>query len=206
MKPQNHALLPWLILLLLAVGCGTSTNAAGASAADTSSDLGLAGTDATADVPADATTTVTPLVAQCQAAAQNFATKCAGEAVRVCLWGAYGQLCATGHTQLLIDAMKCLDATTCRTFSDANEGNACLDALHGADDTAVAKTFDQTQCTACGGGQCATHPGTAEIFPYLPDADLTSAGKCGGDACTPDATYKACLGAIATAAPFMACE
>jgi hypothetical protein len=111
--------------------------------------------------------------------AQNFEQKCAGDDVRPCLWSAYGKLCATGQTQLLIDSMKCLDSTTCRTFSDPNEGAACLAKLHAMNETPAAKSFIQGACNQCDAGNCGTVSGTDEVFPYLLDSDFPELGSCG---------------------------
>jgi hypothetical protein len=118
------------------------------------------------------------LVMECQSLAQNFEQKCAGDDVRPCLWSAYAKLCATGQTQLLIDSMKCLDSSTCRTFSDPNEGEACLAKLHAMSETAAAKSFLQSGCNECDAGNCGTVRGTDEIFPYLLDSDFTALGSC----------------------------
>jgi hypothetical protein len=117
-----------------------------------------------------------PLVAECQALAQNFETKCAGSNPRPCLWSAYVKLCATGQTQLLVDSMKCLASTTCRTFSDPNDGKACLAQVHANGASTAAKAFISQACSACGQG-CAP-AGTEEILPYLSDADLASLSGC----------------------------
>ena len=130
------------------------------------------------------TSTASPaLIAQCQSMAQNFATKCAGDDQRPCLWAGYTKLCTVGQTQLLVDSMNCLDATTCRTFSDANEGATCLASVQTAGETAAAKMFIQTQCAQCGGSNCATAAGTAEIYPYLLDADLSATATCFAATC-----------------------
>jgi hypothetical protein len=117
-----------------------------------------------------------PLVAECQALAQNFETKCAGNNPRPCLWSAYVKLCATGQTQLLIDSMKCLASTTCRTFSDPNSGQACLAQVHANGASTAAKAFISQACSAC--GQSCAPAGAEEILPYLSDADLASLSGC----------------------------
>jgi hypothetical protein len=122
------------------------------------------------------------LVTECQSLAQNFQQKCAGDDVRPCLWSAYAKLCATGQTQLLIDSMKCLDSSTCRTFSDPNEGESCLAKLHAMSETQAAKSFIQSGCNACDAGNCGTVSGTEEIFPYLLDSDFSSLGSCASQA------------------------
>jgi hypothetical protein len=142
----------------------------------------------TSDVGGESAVDAGPLVAACEAAAKNFATLCVGDSARVCLWNAYAALCATGQTQLLIDSMKCLDNTICRTFSDPNEGAACLATLHTKSETAAAKALVQSQCAACGGTSCSTITGTAEIFPYLTDADLAALSTCAGTACVTTTT------------------
>jgi hypothetical protein len=143
-----------------------------------------------------------PLVADCQAAANNFARLCAGSDPRPCLWNAYAKLCATGRTQLLVDSMKCLNNTTCRAFSDPNEAASCLAQLHAADQTAAAKSTIQRVCTSCGGSNCSTVSGVAEVLPYLTDAELVDWGSCSGNQCTTLA--KGCS-SNAALAPFAAC-
>jgi hypothetical protein len=128
------------------------------------------------DPGADSGSGTGPLVAECQALAQNFETKCAGSNPRPCLWSAYGKLCATGQTQLLIDSMNCLASTTCRTFSDPNSGQACLAQVHTNGESSAAKSFISQGCSACSQG-CAMF-GTEEIFPYLSDADVASLSGC----------------------------
>jgi hypothetical protein len=142
------------------------------------------------------------LVTECQAAANNFATLCAGSDPRPCLWNAYAKLCGTGQTQLLVDSMKCLDNTTCRTFSDPNQGESCLAQLHAANETQVAKAAIQSSCNTCGGSSCSTVTGTAEILPYLTDADLSAFASCNGNACNKIASACSSNESIA---PFVAC-
>ncbi len=143
-----------------------------------------------------------PLVAQCQQLALNFQTRCAGSAPRPCLWQAYGRLCATGNTQLLIDSMRCLDASTCRTFSDPNQGAACLGTVHATGETAAVRGALQALCAACDSG-CTSNP-TAEIIPYLADTDLAALPACGARACVLDGLLTAC-GSVPGIAPFVSC-
>jgi hypothetical protein len=143
------------LALALALACSTSTTP-GTGAADSA------------------------LVGQCEALAQNFADKCAGDDVRPCLWAGYKKLCSTGQTKLLVDSMNCLDARTCRTFSDPNDGESCLQRVHGAGETPAAKAAITMQCSACGGTMCSTVKGTDEIFPYLTDGDLQATSSCAG--------------------------
>ena len=133
------------------------------------------------------------LIMRCQALANNFAAKCSFDIGRTCYWGAYAKLCATGETQLLIDSMNCLDSTTCRTFSDPNQGETCLNNLHTTSQSAAAKAYIQKTCTACGGTGCPAVNGTAEIFPYLTDADIGALAGCQGSACRLDTIAKACI-------------
>jgi len=150
-------------------------------------------------------TTVSPLVAQCQAAANNFATLCAGSAPRPCFWTAYAKLCATGNTQLLVDSMKCLDNTTCRTFSDPNQGAACLAMVHTNGETDAAKTAVKVDCMQCQAPSCDTVTGTAEILPYLPDSDLSALPGCEGTTCDILAIPASCP-SIPELAPFATCK
>ncbi|HEY1958799.1 MAG TPA: hypothetical protein VGH28_24460 [Polyangiaceae bacterium] len=131
------------------------------------------------------------LVAQCETQAQHFATLCAGDDIRPCLWNAYAKLCATGKTQLLVDSMNCLDQTTCRTFSDPNEAATCLSNVHATGESQASKDFVQNECTACG-NPCPTIGGDAEIVPYLTDADVASLASCSSGACTIDAVIQQC--------------
>jgi hypothetical protein len=149
-----------------------------------------------------------PLVAECQGLAQNFETKCAGSSPRPCLWSAYVMLCATGLTQLLVDSMKCLDSTVCRSFSDPNDGQACLARVHVNGESTAAKSFISQTCSACGQG-CATF-GTEEIFPYLSDGDLASLSGCDPALCSLFGSSDAGVDAAACfanpdLAPFVAC-
>lgn len=131
------------------------------------------------------------LVAQCEAQAKHFATLCAGEDVRPCMWNAYAELCATGKTQLLVDSMNCLDQTTCRTFSDPNDGETCLASVHATGESQASKDFIQSWCTACG-DPCPDIGGDAEVVPYLTDADVASVGTCSSDACAIGALIQQC--------------
>jgi hypothetical protein len=144
-------------------------------------------------------------VAECQALANGFATRCAISPDRVCFWNAYAQLCATGHTQLLIDSMKCLDNTACRTFSDPNQGESCLQALHAQNDSAKAKAYDSAICTACGGQNCNVVNGTDELIPYLVDSDIDAFSTCAGAVCPSSSVLKSCGAPIPDVAPFAAC-
>jgi hypothetical protein len=145
------------------------------------------------------------LVAQCQALASNFETRCAGDDTRRCTWGAYAKLCANGQAQLLVDSMNCLDSTTCRAFSDANAGNACLATVHRTGESTSARAYVESFCTACSGSNCSTVTGTAEILPYLSDADVTSLASCGGSACTFSTLLTSCA-SVPGLALFAACK
>lgn len=157
------------------------------------------GSDATVtDAMKDATTTNdasqpdAAIVSTCQALANNFVTKCAGDAPRPCAWTAYAQLCATGQTQLLIDSMSCLDSTLCRLLSDPNEGEACLEAVHTNEQSTAAKSFLASFCTRCGGSNCSSVQATDEILPYLTDLDLAALSSCAPTACTLPEFISAC--------------
>jgi hypothetical protein len=198
-----------LVTLALGVGCNqtpAATTDSGTPGADTGAqDTGTPGTD-TGTPGAD---TGTPgadagsLVAQCQAMADTLATNCAGSAPRPCLWAGYRELCAIGNTQLLIDAMTCLDRTTCRTFSDSNGADACLATAHAAESSTV-QTAVADICNACMGTGCSMPAATGEIIPYLSDADVRMIAACRGTACTIDAIVQACP-AVPGLAPFVAC-
>jgi hypothetical protein len=121
------------------------------------------------------------------------------------MWGAYAKLCAAGQTQLLIDSMNCLDGTTCPAFSDANAGNACLATVHDGGESATAKAYLKSFCTACAGSNCSAVTGTAELFPYLSDADVTALANCRGSACTLSALFSSC-GSVPGVAVFAACN
>jgi hypothetical protein len=147
----------------------------------------------------------TALVAQCQTQAHHFATLCAGDDQRPCMWNAYAELCATGDTQLLIDSMNCLDQTTCRTFSDPNEGLACLDGVHGAHESPASTQFIIDTCTACGDTNCSSTVGPAEIFPYLTDADISSIASCRGTSCAIATVVQSCAATVPDLNLFLAC-
>ena len=143
------------------------------------------------------------LVAQCAAQAKHFATLCAGDDIRPCLWNAYAELCATGKTQLLVDSMNCLDQTTCRTFSDPNEAATCLANVHATGESQASKDFIQNECTSCG-SPCPDIGGDAEIIPYLTDSDVASLSTCSPGACTIDAVVQQCA-SVPDMAYFAAC-
>ena len=132
------------------------------------------------------------MVAQCESLAANFATLCAGDPGRVCGWNAYGQLCRTGNAALLVASMSCLDQTVCRTFSDPNDGAACLTTAHASGETPAVRAAIESGCTACGGTGCTTVQGTAEILPYLSDADAAMFAGCRGTACSLVEVIAAC--------------
>jgi len=153
--------------------------------------------------PIDGGTTDGGVVAQCEAQAQHFATLCAGDDIRPCLWNAYAKLCATGKTQLLVDSMNCLDQTTCRTFSDPNEAATCLANVHATGESQASKNFIQNECTSCG-SPCPDIGGDAEIIPYLTDSDVASLSACSSGACTIDAVVQQCA-SVPDMAYFAAC-
>ena len=198
-------------------GCGFpsgfasgATTGASFCAADAGND---ASTDAASDAKSDAPIVVDAgkndaspaLVAQCQQQAQNFATLCAGDDVRPCMWNAYAALCASGPTQLLIDSMNCLDQNTCRTFSDANGGVSCLQTTHTSEESTASQNWITEVCSTCGGTNCSSSIGTAEIFPYLTDADIAALSSCQGSACDLNTMIKNCAGTIPDVALFLSC-
>ena len=196
---------------LLCAACGSSNGKRNSNGNGTD-----AGTDAAQDAANDSAVEASPnadggvgdagsLVAECQTLAHHFATLCAGSDPRPCIWNAYADLCKTGQTQLLVDSMKCLDQTTCRTFSDPNQAATCLDTLHASSQSAAAKKYMSDTCTACNGTNCSQVVGTAEIFPYLGDADIASLSSCQGSACSVDGIVQACASSIPALQPFVAC-
>lgn len=172
--------------------------------APVTTDTPAADAPTTSDTPAptDAPTTV---VEACRAAAEGFGTRCAGSAPRPCVWAAYAELCEDGSTQLLLDSMDCLDDTTCRSFSDPNEGRACLDTLHTESRSVAASDAIEALCTACGGTTCDVVSGAIEIFPFLSDADVAAIEGCRGTACTIDEIAVACSDDIPALEAFAAC-
>ncbi len=145
------------------------------------------------------------LVAECQSQANHFATLCAGDDVRPCMWDAYAKLCVTGETQLLVDSMNCLDQTTCRTFSDANGGVACLDKTHASEESSASQSYITSTCTACKETDCAASVGVAEIFPYLTDTDIAALPACQKSACDLTTLVENCAATIPDLALFLAC-
>jgi len=145
------------------------------------------------------------LITQCQSLAQNFATQCAGDDTRPCYWNAYASLCVTGETQLLVDSMNCLEQDTCRTFSDPNQGESCLDTTHASEESQASQTWIVNECTTCGGSQCQSAVGPAEIFPYLTDADIAALSSCAGSACDLGTLISNCASTIPDIALFAQC-
>jgi hypothetical protein len=146
----------------------------------------------------DAGPTDEALIAECERLANVQRTNCTSVSEqRACAWEQYGVLCRSGNTRLLVDAMTCLDQTACRTFSDPNDAQACLDAL--ADDrTAASRQAQIDFCVACGGQEaaCARSTSTStEIVPYLSDTDIAALRECGLGQCSLDAILTACVDA-----------
>jgi hypothetical protein len=203
-------LLSFPLLATLACGSNSSTDAGTDSSTDSSTTDGTTGSDGSATDGSMTNDTGTntdagPLVAECQTLAKNFETKCSGSNPRPCVWQAYGKLCATTpKLQLLVDSMKCLDASTCRIFSDPNQGAACLAAAHQAGQSPAAKKAIEDGCTACGGSNCSTVTGQVEVIPYLSDSEIAQLAACKGNACTIDALIKAC-GNVPNVGLFTAC-
>jgi hypothetical protein len=204
------------ILVPVCVGCGGGggsgadggTDAAGDVSADVKSGdaaMDAVSSDAPADGPSADAGDAGSLVTQCQAQAQHFATLCAGDDTRPCMWNAYAQLCATGQTQLLIDSMNCLDQNTCRTFSDPNEGLSCLNTVHASEETTASTSWIESECMTCGGSMCSTQVGPAEIFPYLTDADIAALSSCEGSACDLPSLIQGCASSIPDVNLFLAC-
>ena len=116
------------------------------------------------------------LIEECEAAALHRRDLCSG--TRVCLWEGYRRMCRTGNTQLLVDAMRCLHPTRCRTFSDPNRARACLERVVGGGTPASARTLLADVCVACGDPPERCTGGTAEIFPYLTDLETAAVRGC----------------------------
>lgn len=161
----------------------------------------------TVDAPSSTGDGGAALVAACQARAAVLSANCegaSGDPIRVCLWAAYGELCETGNAQLLLDSMECLDDTLCRSFSDPNDGRACLDAAHEAGRSAAADAAITGGCTRCGGVGCDTVSGALELIPYLSDSEIAALADCGSTSCTIDDTIHACSKRLSIM-PFDAC-
>jgi hypothetical protein len=121
------------------------------------------------------------------------------------MWNAYAKLCETGDTKLLVDSMNCLDQSTCRTFSDANGGVACLDKIHASEESSASKGYIVDTCTTCMGTSCSASVGIAEIFPYLTDGDIAGLPACEKNACEITTLVKNCAATIPDIALFLAC-
>lgn len=195
-------------------GCGFPSGFASGATTGASFCAADAGSDASNDVAqkSDAPSTdaakndASPaLVTQCQTLANKFAGLCSGDAPRPCLWNAYAELCQSGQTQLLIDSMNCLDQTTCRTFSDPNEGEACLDSTHASEEPIASQSFITQTCAACNQTNCAAGVGVAEIIPYLTDADVAALASCRGNACDLNTLVQNCAATIPDVALFLSC-
>jgi len=136
-------------------------------------------------------------VADCQASVDAMIALCSDVPERVWLWRGYRDLCMTGNTALLNSALACLEGGGfCRTFSDANESRACLDAL-GASIPAENVSVINRVTTRC--GTPVTPSGTNEIFPY---ANASVFAECTGTACTLDDIVRACAATL----PSFACR
>jgi hypothetical protein len=146
------------------------------------------------------------LVSQCESLASTISAGCTttSDASRACYFTAYGKLCKTGNTQLLVDSMNCVKGASCRSFSDANDSASCLAQVHATGESAKAKATLTQLCTACGGTDCSTITGTAEVIPYLSDADLAAVPACTGSDCSAAGIGASCS-AIADIAMFAAC-
>jgi hypothetical protein len=147
------------------------------------------------------------LVAQCESLASTLSAGCmtTNDASRACFFTAYGKLCSTGNTKLLVDAMNCVSGATCRSFSDPNDSATCLAQAAAADETPASRANLETLCMACGGSDCATITGTGEIVPYLPDSELASLIACVGTThCSASQLASSCAG-VPDVAPFAAC-
>jgi hypothetical protein len=180
---------------------GTAIDAAGttdAAASDAPASDAPASDAPRADDAAD------PLVTECQRLADVFATHCAGSGLRPCIWQSYRMLCRTGNTQLLVDSMRCLDETTCRTFSDPNDGEECLRTTHQSAWSTTLQSFSTEICTACGGTGCDGVQPLTEIVPYIPDAEIAELSSCRGEACDLESLLTACRDVHSLAA-FYAC-
>lgn len=153
----------------------------------------------------------TSAIAECEALATTFESNCAGSDPRPCIWAAYRALCRTGNTEVLLDSMRCLDATQCRSFADPNDGEPCLSLIHGADLPVPTAVLIEEACTDCGGANCEAWtsptmavPGNTEILPFLSSADVAAVSSCRGTECTIDGIIGAC-GSVPAIAAFASC-
>jgi hypothetical protein len=146
------------------------------------------------------------LVSQCESLASTLSAGCTtiGDASRACFYTAYGKLCRTGNTQLLVDSMNCVAGATCRSFSDPNDSAACLAQVHATGETTEVRAYIGRLCGACGGTNCGAVTGTAEIVPYLPDSDIGEVNACVGSDCAAAGIATSCSG-VPDVAPFAAC-
>lgn len=205
MSKLSYSVVSVLGFFVFACGGGPNGNDGGTDASNSDAAQADAASDAPKPIDAGKNDASPALVAQCQTQANNFATLCAGDDIRPCLWGAYAQLCESGQTQLLVDSMNCLDQNTCRTFSDANGGVACLDTTHSSEESISSRNYITTTCNTCGNGNCVDAAGVAEIFPYLTDADIAALSSCQGNACDINAVIQSCAATIPDIALFLAC-
>jgi hypothetical protein len=147
----------------------------------------------TGDAASTGTGDAGALVAQCESLAATFVSNCMNEYIqdvyspdtnRMCIWTAYGHMCRTGNTQLLVDSMNCFGTNPhCWTFSDPNDTAMCLANVHATGESAAAKSFLQQVCAQCGQPGCIP-AGQAEFFPYVSDTELAAVNACRGTACT----------------------
>lgn len=196
----------------LLVGCGPSNqqSADGGARSDAAAvvvDAATVGSDA-ATVTVDAASSSTPLT-RCQQLARNAQENCAesngADDVRVCLWRSYESLCETGDEARLTSAIECLSQTACRTFSDANDGRACLQAQNTASGPRWAAYQAVTE--TCGSTATADSFAESEVFAYLTDADAALLDSCVHTTpCSLESIFADCASSIPALAPFATCE
>ncbi|HEY5062745.1 MAG TPA: hypothetical protein VII52_14490 [Gemmatimonadaceae bacterium] len=213
-----------LAVLAVSVGCSSTSGGASPEAKDASPSSGTDGTATEAAAEAspsggspsdvDANTNDAPSlhVSECEALATTFVQSCqslhdssgpAPDTERMCIWTAYGHLCRTGNTQLLVDSMNCFGSNVnCWTFSDSNNAAACLASVHATGESEAVRTLLQNVCTSCGSTNCAVVTGQAELIPYVSDDEVAALASCGGTACTNAAFVANCTSVPDVAAIF----
>ena len=127
-----------------------------------------------ATVPPDAPDAATPdPIAECQLLAGRFADACTADPYEACSWRAYGDLCASGNTALLVASMRCLDSSTCTRFVDAPR--QCLIDAEIRYSGPAALQVEYALCHACAPtADCAMHEAGDELIPFFAESDLAN--------------------------------
>ncbi len=190
----------WALPFVLAA----STAACSQSSSGATTDAG------TGDAPASSA-----LIAKCESLATSFANVCNDEYTgdahtpdtqRVCIWTTYAQICRTGNTQLLVDSMNCFGTNpSCWIFSDPNSAARCLANVHASGESAAARALLQDVCTRCGGTNCSSVTGQAELIPYVSDSEIAAISACLGSGCT-NAEFVANCPSVPDVAGIFACK